>query len=153
VFDMTEGISVEKGEALFPRLDVQAELEALEKIKEAASGAPARSYEPYKDAIEYPDFEKLDLRTGTIISAEKHPKADKLLVFKVQMGCEVRQIVSGVAESYKPEECVGKNVIVVANLKPRTLRGVESNGMLLFADQDGKYIFASTEAEPGMVVC
>ena len=153
VFDITEGISVEKGEALFPRLDVQAELEALEKIKEASSGAPARSYEPYKDAIEYPDFEKLDLRTGTIISAEKHPKADKLLVFKVQMGSEVRQIVSGVAESYKPEECVGKNVIIVANLKPRTLRGVESNGMLLFADQDGKYIFASTEAEPGMVVC
>ncbi len=152
VFDMTEGVKVQKGEALFPRLDVQAELEALAALK-GAHEEPKQEYEPYKEEIEYPDFEKLDLRSGVILSCEKHPKADKLLVFKVDMGCEVRQIVSGVAEHYKPEECVGKHVIVVANLKPRTLRGVESRGMLLFADENGKYKFASTDALPGMVVC
>ena len=93
-----------------------------------------------KDEIQYEDFEKLDLRVGTILSAEKHPKADKLLVFQVKMGTETRQIVSGVAEHFKPEECVGQKVVVVANLKPRKLRGLESKGMILFADNvvDGK---------------
>ena len=149
---MTEGVKVCKGEVLFPRLDVQAEIEALAALK-GEHQEPEQHYEPYKEAIEYSDFEKLDLRSGVILSCEKHPKADKLLVFKVDMGSEVRQIVSGVAEHYKPEETVGKHVIVVANLKPRTLRGVESNGMLLFADENGKYKFAQTDAKPGMVVC
>ncbi len=90
-----------------------------------------------KAEIEYEDFDKLDLRVGTIMSAEKHPKADKLLVFQVKMGTEKRQIVSGVAQDFKAEECVGQKVVVVANLKPRKLRGVESEGMLLFADTYG----------------
>ena len=124
------------------------ELEALEK-------APADENIPLelKDEIVYDDFDKLDLRVGTIISAEKHPDADKLLVFQVKMGTEKRQIISGVAKYFKPEDCVGKKVVVVANLKPRKLRGLESKGMILFADNevDGKSTleFVSTDAEDG----
>ncbi|MDY2680034.1 MAG: methionine--tRNA ligase, partial [Lentihominibacter sp.] len=96
---------------------------------------------------------KIDFRVGTIISAEKHPKADKLLVFQVKMGTEKRQIISGVAEHFKPEDCVGQKVLVVANLKPRKLRGLESKGMIMFADNevDGKsrLEFMSTVAEDG----
>ena len=108
--------------------------------------------EPYKEAIEFSDFEKIDLRTGTIISAEKHPKADKLLVFQIDFGCEKRQIISGVAGTFKPEDCVGKQVVAVMNLKPRMRRGLESNGMLLFATgDDGKFRFVSADAEPGSI--
>ncbi|MBQ8562503.1 MAG: methionine--tRNA ligase subunit beta [Firmicutes bacterium] len=102
--------------------------------------------------MNFEDFDKIDLRVGTILSAEKHPKADKLLVFQVKMGTEKRQIVSGVAEHYKPEEMVGKKVIVVANLKPRSLRGMESKGMILFADNGEKLEIVTTEAEDGNAV-
>ncbi|MBQ9014817.1 MAG: methionine--tRNA ligase [Firmicutes bacterium] len=106
-----------------------------------------------KDPIEYDDFAKLDLRVGTILKAEKHPKADRLLVFQVKMGTEIRQIISGVADFYKPEDCVGQKVVVVANLKPRKLRGLESKGMILYADNevDGKerYEFVETVAADG----
>ena len=149
------GQKVQKGDVIFPRLDVAKELEELEAMKaEAAAKAAGIQYVPYKEAIEFEDFEKIDLRTGVITKAEKHPKADKLLVFQVDMGSETRQIVSGVAQHFKPEECIGKHVVVVANLKPRMLRGIESNGMLLFSDdlKDGHLKFASTDSEGGMVV-
>ena len=162
VFDMLDGQKVCRGPVLFPRLDVQAELKALEELKQQAMKAagaeqepekPEKEYEPYKEAIEFSDFEKIDLRTGTIISAEKHPKADKLLVFQIDFGCEKRQIISGVAGTFKPEDCVGKQVVAVMNLKPRMLRGLESNGMLLFATgDDGKFRFVSADAEPGSIV-
>lgn len=106
-----------------------------------------------KPEIEFDDFDKIDFRVGTILSAEKHPKADKLLVFQVKMGTETRQIISGVAKHFTPEECVGRKVVVVANLKSRKLRGLESNGMIMFADdvKDGKetLAFVSPEAEDG----
>ena len=106
-----------------------------------------------KAPIEYDDFDKLDLRVGTILKAEKHPKADKLLVFQVKMGTEIRQIISGVAQFHKPEDCVGQKVVIVANLKPRKLRGLESKGMILFADNevDGetRYEFVETVAADG----
>ncbi|MBR0523076.1 MAG: methionine--tRNA ligase, partial [Firmicutes bacterium] len=162
VFDMLDGQKVCRGPVLFPRLDVQAELKALDELKQQAMKAagaeqepekPEKEYEPYKEAIEFSDFEKIDLRTGTIISAEKHPKADKLLVFQIDFGCEKRQIISGVAGTFKPEDCVGKQVVAVMNLKPRMLRGLESNGMLLFATgDDGKFRFVSADAEPGSIV-
>ncbi|MBR0139801.1 MAG: methionine--tRNA ligase subunit beta, partial [Firmicutes bacterium] len=162
VFDMLDGQKVERGPVLFPRLDVQAELKALEDMKQKAAKAagaaaepekPAKEYAPCKDEIEFPDFDKIDLRTGTILSAEKHPKADKLLVFQIDFGCEKRQIISGVAGTFKPEECVGKKVVAVMNLKPRMLRGLESRGMLLFACEDGgKFKFVSADADPGTVV-
>lgn len=155
-FDMMEGEQVKKGDPIFPRMDIEKELEELEKMK---GGKKEEENIPLelKDTIKFEDFDKIDLRVGTIISAEKHPKADKLLVFQVKMGTETRQIVSGVAEHYKPEDCVGKKVVVVANLAPRKLRGLESKGMILFADNmaDGKETleFVSTDAEDGNAVC
>jgi methionyl-tRNA synthetase len=148
-FDMMNGEQVKKGDAIFPRLDIEKELKELEALKEGDQNIPLE----LKDEIVYDDFDKLDLRVGTILSCEKHPKADKLLVFQVKMGTETRQIISGVAQYYKPEETVGKKVVVVANLKPRALRGMESKGMILFADniKDGKetFAFVTTEAEDG----
>lgn len=150
VFDMMNGEQVKKGDAIFPRLDIEKELEEL-----AALSAPKEENIPLelKDEIVYDDFDKLDLRVGTILEAEKHPKADKLLVFQVQLGTEKRQIISGVANYFKPEECVGKKVVVVANLAPRKLRGLESKGMILFADDiaDGKETlqFVTTIANDG----
>ncbi|MBO4862023.1 MAG: methionine--tRNA ligase subunit beta, partial [Firmicutes bacterium] len=152
VFDTLGGEKVQRGEVLFPRLDVAKELEALEELKKAAAG-PQIKYEPFKEDIEFDDFEKLDLRVGTILSAEKHPKADKLLVFQVDLGSEKRQIISGVAAHYKPEECVGKKVMAVVNLKPRKLRGLDSCGMLLFsADPEGHLHFVSPDDCPGMTI-
>ena len=141
-FEAMCGEQVKKGDAIFPRLDIDKELEELYALGAKAKGGSEETNIPLelKAEIQYEDFEKLDLRVGTILSAEKHPKADKLLVFQVKMGTETRQIVSGVAEHFKPEECVGQKVVVVANLKPRKLRGLESKGMILFADNvvDGK---------------
>lgn len=153
VFDCMNGEIVKKGKAIFPRLDIEEEIRALEAMKEAEAEQTDLPPEiPYKEAINFADFEKLDLRTGVILSAEKHPDADKLLIFQIRMGREVRQIISGVAESYKPEDCVGQQVIVVANLKPRKFRGQESNGMLLFANDRDKFTFALTKARDGEVV-
>ena len=142
-----------------------AEKEAKAADSGAAEGAPAAAAGEelpestpleLKDPIVYDDFDKLDLRVGTILKAEKHPKADKLLVFQVKMGTEIRQIISGVAEFHKPEDCVGQKVVVVANLKPRKLRGLESKGMILFANNevDGKvrYEFVETVAADGNAV-
>jgi methionyl-tRNA synthetase len=84
-----------------------------------------------------------------VISCVKHPNADSLLVFQVKMGKEVRQIVSGVADSWAPGDCVGRKAIVVANLKPRMLRGEKSEGMLLFADNGDRYEFVTTDAPDG----
>ena len=151
VFEMMQGEQVKKGKAIFPRLDIEKELAELEAMKN--EGKEENIPLELKDEIEYDDFNKMDFRVGTILSAEKHPKADKLLVFQVKMGTETRQIISGVAQYFKPEECVGKKVVVVANLKPRKLRGLESKGMILFADNevDGKvrYEFVTTIAADG----
>lgn len=150
VFDAMDGEQVKKGEGIFPRLDIEAELEVLEKMSGTAE--PAREYPPIKDLIEYEDFAKLDLRVGKVLSCEKHPKADKLLVFQIKMGNETRQVLSGVAECYKPEETIGQTVVVVANLSPRMLRGLESKGMLLFADNGDRFEFVTTAAPDGELV-
>lgn len=151
VFDMMNGEQVKRGEPIFPRLDIDKELEELAALGEGEEeqNIPLE----LKEEIVYDDFDKLDLRVGTILSCEKHPKADKLLVFRVKMGTETRQIISGVAECHKPEDTIGQKVVVVANLKPRKLRGLESKGMILFADNevDGKerFEFVSTVADDG----
>ena len=150
-FEMMNGEQVKKGDPIFPRLDIEKELEELEVLQHA--GKEKNIPLELKPEIEFDDFDKIDFRVGTILSAEKHPKADKLLVFRVKMGTETRQIISGVAKHFTPEECVGRKVVVVANLKPRKLRGLESNGMIMFADdvKDGKetLAFVSPEAEDG----
>ena len=154
-FDLMAGQKVARGELLFPRLDINKELAELEAMKEAQKAAAAKPENvplALKPEITFDDFDKIDLRVGTIIKAEKHPKADKLLVFQVRMGTETRQVISGVAKHFKPEEMVGKNVIVVANLKPRDLRGMESKGMLLFAENGERLEIVTTSAKDGNAV-
>jgi methionyl-tRNA synthetase len=150
-FDVMNGEQVKKGDAIFPRMDIEKELAELEAMN-AAAVTSEKEYPPIKETIQYGDFEKLDFRVGEILSCEKHPKADKLLVFQVKMGDETRQIISGVAGSFKPEETIGRKVIVVANLAPRKLRGLESNGMLLFADNGDRLEFVTTTAPDGEIV-
>ena len=156
-FEMMYGEQVKKGPAIFPRLDIEKELEELAELGNKAAGDASGSAElsiplELKPEIEYDDFAKIDFRVGLIEKAEKHPKADKLLVFQVKMGTERRQVISGVAEDFSPEEMVGKKVIVVANLKPRQLRGMESKGMLLFADNGKRCEIVTTIAPDGEVV-
>lgn len=158
VFHQIDGAKVTKGDPLFPRMDIQKELAELEAIKaktmaEAKKKADKEAKKvELKPAIEFEDFDKVDLRVGTIMKAEKHPDADRLLVFKVRIGDEERQIISGVADSFKPEEMLGKKVIVVANLKPRKIRGLESNGMIIYADGGKKLELVTTTADDGSSV-
>lgn len=98
---------------------------------------------PLKDLIQYDDFARLDFRIATVKSAEKVPKADKLLKLTLDLGFEERTVVSGIAEHYQPDEVVGRQILLLANLAPRKLRGIESNGMILMADSGGKLIFVS----------
>jgi len=103
---------------------------------------------PEKDQIQFDDFTKIDLRTATILTAEKVEKADKLLKFTVDTGVDVRTVVSGVAESFKPEELVGKQVMILLNLAPRKIRGIESQGMfLLTTKSDGKLTFVTPDED------
>lgn len=146
---MVSGSHVGEAEVLFARIDEQKELAEVEKIIEqklAAAQAntqeqakPQEEQKEERPEITIDDFAKIDLRVGHILECKRHPKADKLLVSQVKMGDEIRQIVSGVATHYTPEEMVGKEVAVVANLAPIKLRGELSQGMILFADTaDGK---------------
>ncbi len=155
-FEKLGNAKIKKGEPLFMRIDVEKELKRLQEEQEKASGTvkseKADEVKEEKPEIGIEDFAKIDLRVGKIIEAKKHPKADKLLVFKVDMGTETRQIVSGVAGSIDPKDAIGQKVIAVANLKKIVLRGEESQGMLLFADSNGKQIFAEADAEAGDVV-
>jgi methionyl-tRNA synthetase len=125
-----------------------AALEEADKKKElsklnATSGNPPLES---REAIEFSDFEKIDLKIGTIVSAEKVAKADKLLKLEVDLGFEKRTIVSGIALHFKPEDIIGKQVTIVANLAPRKMKGIESNGMILMAeDADGKLKFINPD--------
>ncbi len=151
-FEMMYQEKVKKGKPLFPRIDIEKELEELEKMQDSHEAEEDNIPLDLKPEIVYDDFDKIDLRVGEIIKAEKHPKADKLLVFQVKMGTEKRQIISGVAEHFTPEEMVGKKVAVVANLKPRKLRGLESKGMILYADNGEKLELVETDAPDGEVI-
>ena len=132
---------------LFEKIEdaaIAKQLERLEKTKQAnqqeAQAAAEVTVAPQKELISYDDFAKMDIRIGTILSAEKMPKADKLLILKVDTGIDQRTIVSGIAQSFNPEEIIGKRVTVLANLAPRKLRGVESQGMILMVENaEGKY--------------
>ena len=129
----------EKPEILFARLNEKEVMEKVNAIQDEQKKAAKKAQET-KPVIEIGDFEKLDLRVGKVVSCQKHPSADKLLVLQVDLGEESpRQIVSGLAQCYTPGQVIGKNVVVIANLKSTTLRGVESNGMLL-AGKQGKDI-------------
>jgi methionyl-tRNA synthetase len=141
------GHSVSTPEILFPKIEdslVEAEVEFL-KASQQQIQQPA-NFEPQKPNATFDDFSKLDIRLGTILEATKVPKADKLLQLKVDTGIDIRTIVSGIAAHYSPEEVVGKTVAVLLNLEPRKIRGVESQGMILMAeDATGKLSFMIPE--------
>jgi methionyl-tRNA synthetase len=148
------GHEINEAELLFAKIEdeeIQKQIDKLEATKTANSAEIASKLamaEPQKDLIQFEDFYKMDLRVGTIIEAEKMPKANKLLVLKVDTGIDVRTIVSGIAESFKPEDIIGKRVTVLVNLAPRTLRGVESQGMILMTNNaEGKLVFVNPDAE------
>ena len=155
------GHKLGKPELLFEKIEddaIEAQIQKLLKSKEenekkAAAEKPAN---PIKANIEFPEFEKLDIRVGTVLECQKVPKADKLLQFKIDDGLGGRTILSGIAAYYKPEELVGKQVCFIANLAPRKIRGIESQGMILSAlDADGKLAVTTVEKQvkPGSEVC
>ncbi|WP_298900850.1 methionine--tRNA ligase [uncultured Psychroserpens sp.] len=137
-----------KGELLFSKIEdktIQEQLDKLEASKKANEAAN-KEVEPQKETITFDDFTKLDMRVGTILEAEKMPKTKKLLILKVDTGIDTRTIVSGIAESFTPEEVVGKQVTVLVNLAPRALRGVESEGMILMTETpEGKLVFVNPD--------
>ena len=123
-------------------------LEATKKLNEEENKPSNTVVEAQKPTIEFDDFTKLDIRTGTILEAEKMPKADKLLILKVDTGIDVRTIVSGIAKDFNAEDIVGKQVTVLANLAPRKLRGVLSEGMILMTQNvDGKIVFINPDED------
>ena len=142
-------------ELLFEKIEdatIEKQLQRLENTKLANKQETQANTEtevaPQKELISYDDFAKMDIRIGTILEAEKMPKADKLLVLKVDTGIDKRTIVSGIAQSFAPEEIIGKKVTVLVNLAPRKLRGVESQGMILMVENsEGKYTFINPDAD------
>ncbi|WP_289013275.1 methionine--tRNA ligase [uncultured Capnocytophaga sp.] len=142
-------------ELLFEKIEdasIEKQLQRLENTKLAnkqeAQANAETEVAPQKELISYDDFAKMDIRIGTILEAEKMPKADKLLVLKVDTGIDKRTIVSGIAQSFAPEEIIGKKVTVLVNLTPRKLRGVESQGMILMVENsEGKYTFINPDAD------
>ena len=126
------GTKVCKGNALFPRYDLKEEIAEDEAAKKAAQACPA-AQEPTKPEISIDDFGAVDLRVGKVVACDKIPKAKKLLKLQIDLGTETRQVVSGISQYYEPQDLVGKSVVVVTNLKPVKLCGVESKGMILAA--------------------
>lgn len=149
---LATGTKVQKGEPLFPRIEVteagETVIAATKKSAAKAIKAEAPKAEAKKEAaaageITIDDFAKIDLRVATVVAAERVPKTDKLIKLQVKIGDEERTIVSGIAQHYEPENLIGKNVIVIANLKPAKLRGIESRGMVLAAsDGEGNLVLA-----------
>jgi methionyl-tRNA synthetase len=147
---ISAGHQIGEAELLFAKIEdeeIQKQIDKLEATK-VANKAENKLVEPQKEAIQFDDFAKMDMRVGTIIEASKMPKANKLLILKVDTGIDVRTIVSGIAESFKPEAIIGKKVTVLVNLAPRNLRGVESQGMILMTtNADGKLVFVNPDTE------
>lgn len=153
-FDEEKEYKVEKIDILFKRLDVKEVMDFV-LDRDAKKKAALEEAKKQEEEISIDDFEKIQLVVGQIKEAKKHPKADKLLVFKIDLGTEVRQIVSGIAKFYNPEELVGKKVIVVKNLKAIKLRGEESHGMLLCgSDEKDTYLelVNIADCKPGDII-
>ena len=154
---LSEGHRLGKAELLFEKIEdtaVEAQLTRLAEIRKANEAAAYKA-RPVRADIAFEDFEKLDIRVGTVLECERVPKADKLLRFLIADGLENRTIVSGIARHYKPEELVGRQICFIANLPPRKLRGIESQGMILSAENfDGglSVITPDREVKPGSEV-
>jgi len=144
-FDGTiPGIKVHKGDVMFPRIDVEAKIEELDVLVEAQRKLIRKpTMEPIKEEITIEDFDKIDMRVVKVLDCQPMKKSKKLLKLKVDLGGEVRQVISGIAQDYKPEDLIGKYVVLVANLKPVTLRGELSQGMIIAAaTTDDSKLFA-----------
>lgn len=145
---LAAGHQIGEVQILFAKIEDTLVETEINKLK--ATAAPSSKFPPMKDAIAFDDFSKMDLRMGTILSAQKVEKADKLLQLTVNTGIDHRTIVSGIAEHYAPEDIVGKTVLVLLNLEPRKIRGIESQGMILMAEnEEGKLSFLASEKEFG----
>lgn len=155
---LPSGNHIKENQLLFQKIEdntIEAQLQKLENTRKM-NEASTTNLEEQKETIQFDDFTKLDMRVGTIIEAAKMPKADKLLVLKVDTGLDTRTIVSGIAQSFKPEDIVGQQVTVLINLAPRKLRGVESQGMILMTENaEGKLVFvqpAENDVAPGKTI-
>ena len=152
------GHRLAKPELLFEKIEddvIEAQVQKLLDTKKANEEANYKA-KPIRENIAFEDFQKLDIRVGTVLECTKVPKADKLLCFKIADGLENRTIVSGISKFYKPEELVGKQVCFIANLAPRKLKGIESQGMILSAlnyDESLSVITVDREVKPGSEVC
>ncbi|KAA5804414.1 methionine--tRNA ligase subunit beta, partial [Thermoanaerobacterium thermosaccharolyticum] len=136
------GTKVKRGENIFPRIDVEKE------IKEAEKESPKKvEVKEETNYIKIDDFAKIDLRVAEVLEAEKVEGADKLLKLKLKVGDEVRQVVSGLALHYKVDELIGKKLVLVANLEPKKLRGIESYGMILAASNEGKLTVVTVDKD------
>ena len=146
-----------EAELLFAKIEdeaIDAQIARLENIRrereaalaaKAAEEAAAR-IEPQKAEVSFEDFDRMDIRTATVLEAERVPKTDKLLKLTIDTGLDRRVIVSGIAEYYSPEDMIGKQIVILANLAPRNIRGIESKGMILMARQgDGKMRFITPQ--------
>lgn len=138
------GSQTQKAKQLFPRIEDKQAEKILAKLSE-----PKEDKKDTGNQITIDDFMKVELRTGKILEAEKVKKSKKLIQLKVDIGTETRQILAGIAESYEPEDLIGRTVVIVANLKPAKLMGIESQGMVLAASKDGKILLAGFDEEPG----
>ena len=142
--------TIGRAELLFRKVEdeeIQAQLDKLDATKKANENEN-KAVMPQKDTINFDDFTKIDMRVGTILEAEKMPKTKKLMVLKVDTGIDTRTIVSGIAESFEPQDIIGKKVTVLVNLAPRALRGVESEGMILMTENtDGKLVFLNPDED------
>lgn len=145
---LPEGHQLNESELIFSKIEDETIDFQINKLNQSKSQNKMTNpnAEPQRETINFEDFQKIDMRVGTILEAKKVEKADKLLELKVDTGIDVRTIVSGIAESFTPEEIVGKQVTVLVNLAPRKIRGIESQGMLLLTDkEDGKLTFLAPE--------
>ena len=144
------GHQIGEAQILFAQIEdaeIQKQIDKLDATK-TSNAMENKVTEPQKPTSTFEDFSKLDMRVGTILEAEKMPKANKLLVLKVDIGLDIRTIVSGIAEHFSPEEVIGKRVTVLINLAPRSLRGVESEGMILMTNNaEGKLVFVNPDAD------
>lgn len=152
---LSAGQLIEEGEILFEKIEDETVEKQVEKLKQRAAdkGSSEKNFTPLKDEIEFNNFASLDLRAGKIIGAKKVKKSNKLIQITVDLGFEKRTILSGIAEFFDPDEIVGQSVCVVANLAPKKMMGIESNGMILMGeDTEGTLHFVETDAEPGSPV-
>ena len=150
---LPDDTKVRKGEVIFPRLDIEAEIERFNEentalLESRIMKEKKEEKEDIKEEVTIDDFDKLDIRVAEVLDVEDHPKADKLFVLKLKVGDMERQVVSGIKDHYKKEDLIGKKVLMIVNLKPIKLRGVESKGMILAAEDDEKNLsLASTLAD------